>query len=390
MENQSRSTTAANHYSNGLESSQLDEEHVRDTAPIVTSGQHFQLRSRRFLLTYSRKYVPTQTLLLMLDSLLGKYQMKCNIWHELHKDGTPHTHALVRTSKQPKVSSLRPLAYQYRNPNVRVPQTGGEHWKRMTRYHLPSAKKPHTRDWDTEGNYCDPLVMIPPDIPPTKEAAQKVIATLSTGLPLSNLLTQDIDTSHYLSTRIGWAKELIQIHESKPTTCQKPTTYYQHIIDGLIADRKELRRRQQQNGYLSPEERAACRKVHWFWSEAGGVGKTWTCHYLQSLGATVSTSCDHRSNAMIISSRTEIYALNVARNTPKDKTPFSFLEGLCDGIITSDKYMSATKIMPVPPLVFVFSNDEPLRQITDDKGNTHLTLSPDRWDVHHIISLNGS
>lgn len=123
------------------------------------------------------------------------------------------------------------------------------------------------------------------------------------------------------------------------------------------------------------------RKVRWFWDENGNTGKSWTANWIRSTHPDITVifrEGSYSNLAYQLHEKLRIIIFDWPRDA-KPTFPYSFVECLLDGHVTSTKYMGKSICFPVSPLVICFANFLPERE---------TYLSADRWDVHHIATIN--
>lgn len=125
------------------------------------------------------------------------------------------------------------------------------------------------------------------------------------------------------------------------------------------------------------EKKPHKRKIYWYWSEKGGVGKSSLCKYLAV-----------KHNALIIGGRAVDMKCAIAGmtkkpkicilNVPKDREHVGYdgLEEVKDGCFFSSKYESGMVVMNNPHVI-VFANFPP----EEDR------MSADRWKIKKIEDM---
>lgn len=126
-------------------------------------------------------------------------------------------------------------------------------------------------------------------------------------------------------------------------------------------------------GYPDP------RKIFWFWSDLGGIGKTafYTWMHLTHKAYVIAGKASDMKCALAgigDHMMPKICVLNIPRAC--GKISYEGIEEVKDGIFFSGKYESGMKCF-VPPHMCVFANREP----------DFAQLSHDRWIVIHIDDL---
>lgn len=120
------------------------------------------------------------------------------------------------------------------------------------------------------------------------------------------------------------------------------------------------------------------RKVHWYWNEVGGNGKTSFARHLvideDDILYVAGASKDVKFAFMQLKKKPKVVFFNIVR-TPEheDKVSYQSLEELKDGIFFSTKYESGMCVFN-PPHVIVLANFHP----------DTLKLSEDRWHIRYI------
>lgn len=121
------------------------------------------------------------------------------------------------------------------------------------------------------------------------------------------------------------------------------------------------------------EQKADPRKVHWYWSEKGSVGKSTTARGLKDHHEAMYADGGDYTNLAYTYDYEPIIVFNFARDKDLSKVSYRFMEAAKDGIVCSTKYVPVTKRFD-PPHVIVFANAPP------PEG----ALSQDRLDIHYI------
>lgn len=112
------------------------------------------------------------------------------------------------------------------------------------------------------------------------------------------------------------------------------------------------------------------RKIIWYYDEKGCSGKTVLCKYLVAkMDANVLTGGTVKDIAYCIGDYPKIVLFNFSR-TKEGFVSYDAIEGVKDGMITSPKYESRTKIFD-PPHVVIFANWMPKLD----------TISKDKWEI---------
>ncbi len=118
-----------------------------------------------------------------------------------------------------------------------------------------------------------------------------------------------------------------------------------------------------------------CRKIYWYWSDAGNIGKSSLCKHLVLkfgaivLGGRVKDALYAVAKLIAADNDPKIVIFDVARNEGS-KVEYTALEKLKDGCFFNAKYESCMVTMN-PPHVLVFANQPPVISM----------MSKDRWVV---------
>lgn len=120
------------------------------------------------------------------------------------------------------------------------------------------------------------------------------------------------------------------------------------------------------------EEKADPRQVLWYWETTGGTGKTTMARYLvRNHGAFYSNG--GKTNDIAYAYDEESIVIFDFTRSQEEHINYGVIEALKNGMITSNKYQSTTKIFEIPHVV-IFANFEP----------NYDKLSQDRWNVTEI------
>lgn len=114
------------------------------------------------------------------------------------------------------------------------------------------------------------------------------------------------------------------------------------------------------------------RKIHWYWSEKGRMGKTTLCRALVDHHGACFLGTGH-NNVLHAYKEEPVAVFNFPRDTDQEHVSYTAMESLKDGIYFSPKYDSHFKRFK-PPHVFVFCNFAP------DESK----LSPDRLIITNV------
>lgn len=120
------------------------------------------------------------------------------------------------------------------------------------------------------------------------------------------------------------------------------------------------------------------RKVYWFWSKEGGVGKSQFCKYLVANMNCVFIDEGKKADIMYSIMEADMDKCNsVIFDIPRDngnKVSYKSIESIKNGMVYSPKYESKHKLFNSPHLI-CFANCEPEFE----------KLSNDRWVVEEIF-----
>jgi len=192
------------------------------------------------------------------------------------------------------------------------------------------------------------------------------------------------ETTHWEKSKSGRTNNLVYISkdpikgpfEWDSKTCKKYTAEELDLItDDMLFDwQKDII-----NNIIS--KKAEKRKIYWFWSKEGEVGKTEFIKYLMyhyNAKFCQGAKKDIMTNILGKDGQTparQIYIFGYPR-TNEDFVSYDALECVKDGLLFSSKYESSDAIIPIPH-VLVFANFEPDRE----------TMSKDRWIVKNIDKI---
>lgn len=119
------------------------------------------------------------------------------------------------------------------------------------------------------------------------------------------------------------------------------------------------------------------RKILWYWSEEGNVGKSvFTKHLVVNKGATFLSKGKYSDiiNVIYKSDIGKIVVIDLPRNNG-NKVSYDALEAIKNGLICNTKFETGFKMFEAPHIV-VFANEYPETE----------KLSEDRWDIYKIES----
>jgi len=124
------------------------------------------------------------------------------------------------------------------------------------------------------------------------------------------------------------------------------------------------------------------RKVYWYWSERGDLGKSQFAKYLVSRGDCVFIDEGEKKDAMFLVMAADMdIKTSVIYDMPRaqgNRICYKSIESIKNGMIFSPKYESGYKLFNSPHLI-VFANAPP----------QHNKLSNDRWVITQIDDPNG-
>ncbi len=126
------------------------------------------------------------------------------------------------------------------------------------------------------------------------------------------------------------------------------------------------------------------RKIHWVWSETGGVGKSTLARHLvgfryrgRAILVRGGVGDIHYGVKALLDDGANLHLVVIDIPRANDNhVSYQALEDLKNGMLFSSKYESGMAVFDRPH-VLVFCNQAP------ERGK----LSADRWDVHHIAAL---
>lgn len=190
--------------------------------------------------------------------------------------------------------------------------------------------------------------------------------------------------------RMGWIKKNIndKMHlsptrnlEASIAYCAKDGDVYTNIRRPRQLKFPEMNKWWQIEILEIIKEEPDDRKIHWYWSNQGAVGKTTFVKYLmhEHYGIAVPPkSADAANELSKYATRGDPIDL-VVMNIPRDKLNYinyGSIESIKDGLIISGKYEGFCAALPCPHL-FVFANEPP------DVSK----ISSDRWVIVNIDEL---
>jgi len=120
------------------------------------------------------------------------------------------------------------------------------------------------------------------------------------------------------------------------------------------------------------------RKVYWFWSENGGVGKSQFCKYLLATKKCVFIDEGKKADIMYSIMEADMDFSNIVLfDIPRDngnKVSYKSIESIKNGVVYSPKYESKHKLFNSPHVI-CFANKTPEFE----------AMSNDRWIVEEIF-----
>lgn len=116
------------------------------------------------------------------------------------------------------------------------------------------------------------------------------------------------------------------------------------------------------------------RKVLWYWEATGATGKTTMARYLARNKGAFYSNGGKTSDIAYAYNEEPIVVFDFVRSQ-EEHINYGIIEALKNGMVTSNKYQSCTKIFDIPHVV-VFANFQP--DVTK--------LSEDRWEIVEIIN----
>lgn len=186
-----------------------------------------------------------------------------------------------------------------------------------------------------------------------------------------------LHNKEYFNTVKNWIGNTVHLepckdwHASK-NYCSKSDT---HVEGPYSESRKPLRticilRPWQEKLKQMLEKEPNNRDILWICDKKGGIGKTQFCKWAAyNMGATIITNGGVKDISILIPNNPKIIIFNFSRSK-ENYISYEGIEGVKDGLITSTKYESKTKIFDSPHVV-IMANFEP----------DYDALSEDRWKV---------
>lgn len=158
------------------------------------------------------------------------------------------------------------------------------------------------------------------------------------------------------------SKKYCQKNESR---IEGPYSHLKKPID-LISNLRDWQKKVVELIQKNPDPR----KIHWYYDEEGGKGKTTLSKYLiYHFGANYVRNAKTADIAYSLNDNPRIVIFDLSRSN-EDRINYGAIESVKDGLLFSSKYESKLKIFNTPHVI-VFSNNEP----------NLSKLSSDRWDI---------
>lgn len=125
------------------------------------------------------------------------------------------------------------------------------------------------------------------------------------------------------------------------------------------------------------------RRIHWWIDQVGGTGKSFLVRYLASNKGALPLSSGRHDRLLNAWTGQSIVTFDFSRDVNSasggseqhghDRTPYSVIESIKNGVVFSGFFGTGPRIFPIPHIL-CFSNFEP------DQSK----LSADRWDIRRI------
>lgn len=119
------------------------------------------------------------------------------------------------------------------------------------------------------------------------------------------------------------------------------------------------------------------RKVYWYWSQEGGVGKSQFCKYLVAKHNCIFIDEGKKADIIFHIMENDMDLCNcVVLDVPRDNgnnISYKSIESIKNGMVFSPKYESKHKLFNSPHVI-IFANQEPIYE----------KLSSDRWVIKNI------
>lgn len=192
----------------------------------------FQFNAKNIFLTYPQCQVPKETLLEHLTCLLPGAQVV--VAQELHEDGTPHLHALVKCTTAFRTRNKRYFDFSDHHPNIQGARNVGDVHNYVTK----------SGNYVTSPTYSSDIKQSWQDVlqQPSKESALNMIRT---NYPRDYILNKErieyFVNTHYTQTLPEYIPDNTQIFQVPPT-----------LLD-FVAQRREVRGTACTQAYYPPK-----------------------------------------------------------------------------------------------------------------------------------------
>ena len=312
------------------------------------SEGRFRLRAKRIMLTYPQ-HLHIANVITFLKNKIGNGVIAIRGVWETGSTGYQHTHMLINSAELMNVNSADYFDYNNQHPNIRVIRSI---------LHLNNCIDYLDKQGKSEGDEISKEESV------TNLASARNRELLRTEIQKCKTWKQVVNTQPVWGC-MKWAEEVFNARKVNFSTSK----------DAVLKDwQKELI-----NKIENPAHNED-RLVHWVWSREGNVGKTFLAKYL----------ADHYDAVIFRNSGIKdiIYAYNyepiVVFDLPRTDDShiqyiYNLLEQFKDGFVFSAKYASVIKKMTPAPMVVVFANKPPMKEV-----DGRLTMSEDRWDIIQV------
>lgn len=328
------------------------DEEIADDVKELDATKAFYVQNNRFLLTYST-HLPKLEYFKFLEIVNGGNHLKeCYVAHEKASSKTDyeHTHVYVDFGRQIKSKSSRKFDFRGIHPNIKFVTT--RKVDRILRY-------------------------ISKEDPELAELAKKYTWQPSIVEAIRSAKTKDEMLKHVKRPAdIFGAERIFDLtREEEPLRCAQfvPHGWQIPLLRKL-------------------EWTADLRSIDNYWEPDGECGKTILIKYLVATDptrfASIADPGPARDTATVIVTaraagwKGHCMLVNLTRDFVERDHIYKFLETLKDGLVTAQKYESATMVFDNPHVI-VFSN-APLTAARSP-GDTRLRISKDRIRNHRIV-----